>query len=186
MSFADKPVYDFHDRMQASKPYEDRLMGLLESMPEVERVERASYDDDKNKGIDLWIYPTNGTQPIAMQVKTDFNTNRTGNITFETVSQAYTDKAGKVGWGLTLDHADRIAFIVPKWDVAYIFHSDQYVRWCLENYKELIPKSVKNEGYLTLISLVPLKDVAGMGIEYKLPPLMCNEEKQKEFQMARI
>ena len=169
MSFAGKRVYGFHERIEASKPYEERFIALLESMQEYEKVRKASYEDDKNKGIDLWVYPASGERPLAIQVKTDFNTYWSKNITFEVVSQAYTDRAGKIGWGLTLNHTDKIAFIIPTWDRVYIFPSDQYVQWCFEHYERLEPKAVANSQYLTLIALVPIKDVDGLGVEYKLP-----------------
>jgi hypothetical protein len=149
-----KRVYDFQDRIKEQQPYIDRFIRWLELRQKVISVEVAGWNEDMN-GIDLKVL-TREEGLVEMQIKTDFNSHRTGNLCWETISQAYPEKEGVIGWGF-YKLPEYIVYLSAVADEIHIFKTEELRGFIIKNYDKLAPFSTLNKAYTTLGSLFPIR-----------------------------
>ena len=81
------PMYDFQERIDSQKEYYEQFKDWLAGQKNVARVWDADFEDDL-KGTDLFFETING-DVFAVQVKVYHRADGSGNLPFETISQAY-------------------------------------------------------------------------------------------------
>ncbi len=147
-------MYDFKRQYQEQAKYFDRFVVWYEHkyMPDSLRVATR---EEERRSIDL--VAITGTEIVTIEVKTEFAAATTGNIVFETVSQARIRKNGVLGWGFKLEDTDLIAYVIPGPDKVYIFETDAIQEFVLDNYPRLRNFKAENKDYLTLGVLLPLR-----------------------------
>lgn len=107
--------------------------------------------DEQRKGIDRTF--NNGTRQWNVEYKTDYMTNRTGNIFLEMTVNHYPKP--KLGW-VVGSQADVLVYYIPEYAVFSLSFS--LLRSKLDDYvKQLIWKVVKNEKYSAYGMILPLK-----------------------------
>lgn len=152
-------MYDFDQQIKEQEEYYTALMDWLKAQTNIAEIQQATEEEDRHKGIDLWVVTTDNRR-ISLQVKIDFWSDKTGNLIFELISQAYPDRA-VLGWSFTTS-ADYLLFLVALTGDVYIFKTHEYVEWVLNHYATLQNFSAANRGYKTLGCKVPLKDVVSV------------------------
>ena len=154
-------IYNFQDCIERQADYFNAFSKWLLSKSNIKECKLATEMEDKKQGIDLWIITQEGRE-IPFQVKTDFKAEKTRNICFETVSQAYPPEACKesvIGWGFKLDKVQYITFIIAGEGSIYIFKPPKLFAWVMQNYNCLRGFKARNKTYDTLGVLLPLEEV---------------------------
>lgn len=148
-----KHVYGFKDRLKAQAEFCKRFKTWLGSRPDIRTVESATREQEF-EGIDLRAYTNSGIMNV--QLKTDFNAHRTRNVCFETISQAYPDRNGVLGWGFKLHSVDWLVWLIAGCNYMFFLRPERVVDWVIENYDSLENFSVENPEYVSLGVLIPI------------------------------
>lgn len=150
-------MFDFEVQVKRQEEYYTCLMDWLKSQRDVQDLQQATEQEDRHKGIDLWIITAEGKR-VSLQVKIDFWAHKTGNLIFEVISQAYSDRA-VLGWAFTT-RAECLVFLIASTGDVYLFRTSEYVRWAIDHYDGLPNFSAENKGYKTLGCKISLRDVS--------------------------
>jgi hypothetical protein len=102
-------AYTFREQLQKQELYYHEFRNWLKSRGNVIAVTDAD-DEDERRGIDLWATMLR-SDPIPIQVKTDFIMHSTGNMAVELISQFTYDRQHSPGWFHELKNTKLLAYI---------------------------------------------------------------------------
>lgn len=142
-------TYYFSDQLDKAEEYERKLDRYFSKWYDIRTVGM----DAQRRGIDR-IY-RNDDRKLAVEYKTDFLTQRTGNVFIETVS---VDRTGKLGWAWT-SQADIIVYLVAP-NTIYIanpYDIRDHIEFWKQQYGE---RSVQNKSYKSKGIPLPEKQFA--------------------------
>lgn len=170
--FGDNRIFTFADSFAMQKPYREKFAEWLRSRPKVKEVKEASLKDDL-AGTDFFvIVDDDQTYTVqvtyAIQLKTDFKADKTGNLPVETISQAYSWRDSVIGAEFKMSHVDYIFFLLIPSGRILGYSFKQFLEYVIEHYRDFRNFTAKNYNggvqYITLGCLVPIRKVNHLAI----------------------
>lgn len=150
-------MYEFNKQIEGQKECFDLFVEWLKRRKSIIEVTIASKEDDKN-GTDLFVKTENG-DTFRIQVKVDHKTDNTGNIVFETISQAYANKNSVIGAEFNMVNVDYIFFILSKSGRILGYKFTPLLEYVIDNYKTFENFQADNFGYKTLGIKIPVSKI---------------------------
>jgi len=150
-------MYDLKERIESQKECFDLFVEWLKKRKSIIEVTTASAEEDK-KGTDLFVKTENG-DTFRVQVKVDHKTDNTGNIVFETISQAYVNKNSVIGAEFNMSNVDYIFFILSKSGRILGYKFSALLEFVIDNYKTFGNFQSDNFGYKTLGVKIPVSRI---------------------------
>jgi hypothetical protein len=154
-------IFSFKESFEKQKPYAELFEIWLSQRENVINVEKATQANER-QGID-YIITNNDNQVFNIQLKTDFLADKTGNILFEVISQAYKDRASVIGAEFNMPNADYIFYLfLPSGDLL-CFKFRVLLDYVIENYNTFQNRAIANDNYgikyKTLCLLIPVSQI---------------------------
>lgn len=150
-------MYSFNEQIEGQKEYFDKFVEWLKKRKSIIEVISASKEEDR-KGTDLFVKTENG-DTFRVQVKVDHKTDNTGNIIFETISQAYVHKNSVIGAEFDMANVDYIFFVLSKSGRILGYKFASLLEFVIDNYKTFDNFQADNFGYKTLGVKVPVSRI---------------------------
>jgi PDZ domain-containing secreted protein len=150
-------MYDFNEQIKGQQEYFNQFIEWLKKRKSIIEVNIASKEEDK-KGTDLFVKTENG-DTFRVQVKVDHKADNTGNIVFETISQAYANKNSVIGAEFNMADVDYIFFILSKSGRILGYKFALLLEFVIDNYKTFENFQADNFGYKTLGVKVPVSQI---------------------------
>jgi len=151
-------IYSFDEQIELQEQCYSLLKTWLSLNPNIIRVWDSEFDDDWHNGIDCYI-ETNKNKIYAIQVKVDFWIDRTNNLPFETISQAYSDRPSVIGAEFNYPKVDYIFYIFAESKKVLGYKFKPLLEYVINNYREYKNFKANNKTYKTLGCLVPVDSV---------------------------
>lgn len=162
-------IYSFEKQLEKGKEWERKVFLTLQ------RVMRESYivtylPDNKefqSAGFDMSIYCKDTDTIMLLEIKTDFQSHKTGNAFLETISVSRRGIIEKEGW-VNTSKADAIMYLIPGMQKAIFLHMND-LRDILKSSSIPYPfRECKNQDYSSYGFLVPIKKLMEVGSLFNL------------------
>lgn len=150
-------MYQFQERVESQMEYYEQFKKWLKRRKNVIKVWDAELKEDI-KGTDLFLKTTN-EDVFRIQVKVDHKADFTGNLPFETVSQAYSNRNSIIGAEFNMADVHYIFFIFSHTKRILGYQFQPLLSYVIEHYKQFRNFCADNERYKTLGCLVPVEKV---------------------------
>lgn len=150
----------FENSIDKQRKYSVIFEKWLDNLQGTDYLRRASHAEDL-EGIDFVAHDSEG-KCYYIQLKVDFKADKTGNLPFEVVSQAYLDRRSVIGCQFHMPTVNYIAYLlVPSLNV-YLFDFRSFLTYIIQNYPKfrnfVTYTNTDNKGYWTLGGLIPIND----------------------------
>lgn len=156
-------VYEFERQRNLQVHFVDAFANWMENRTDVNYINRPTHIHYLS-GIDLIVKLKDG-RLVNFQIKTDFLADKTNNLPYGIISQAYSDRPSKIGWGFDFtdeekkDKYEYLVYIIAATGEIIIIRIRELAKWVIDNYKGLKNFSALNTDYATLGVLIPIEVV---------------------------
>jgi hypothetical protein len=156
-------IYEFERQRALQVQFVDAFANWMENRTDVNYINRPTHVQDLS-GIDLVVKLKDG-RSVNFQIKTDFLADKTNNLPYEIISQAYCDRPSKIGWGLDFtdeekkDKYEYLVYIIAGTGEILIVQIGRLAGWVIYNFKGLKTFSTINKDYVTLGVLIPIMQI---------------------------
>jgi len=156
-------IYEFERQKKLQVQFVDAFADWMENRTDVEDVNRPTHAQDLS-GVDLVVKEKDG-RVINFQIKTDFLADKTNNLPYEIISQAYSDRPSEIGWGLDFTDESKkqkyeyLVYIIAGTGEILIVEICRLAGWVIYNFKGLKTFSTLNKDYVTLGVLIPIMKI---------------------------
>ena len=156
-----KNVFNFKESFEKQKPYAELFETWLYQRENIVNVEKTKLDQEK-QGID-YIITNKDNQTFNFQLKTDFRADKTGNILFEVISQAYKDRVSVIGAEFNMPSSDYIFYLLVPSGRLLCFKFRELLGYIIEHYDSFKNRAIDNDNngvkYKTLCLVIPLAKI---------------------------
>ena len=154
-------IFNFKESFEKQKPYAELFETWLYQRENIINVVKADVSKEK-QGID-YIITNKDNKVFNVQLKTDFLADKTGNILFEVISQAYTDQASVIGAEFNMPSSDYIFYLLVPSGRLLCFQFRELLEYVIEHYDTFKNRAIANDNngikYKTLCLLIPLSKI---------------------------